>query len=142
VVIAVCDSVSDEILFDLFNSLKDDMSGPEEIRIRLPNCPAVHEISAQAASREISKLQTIDYFRKMLQSSQINDLETIAELKKVLHPDPEATGTLVVVQEFISGSSLDFRLSLLHRLEEVRLGVAVRWVDCSCCFEAEVLLTR
>ena len=39
----------------------------------------------------------------------------------MLHPDPEARGTLAVVQEFISGSSLDFRLSLLHRLEEVSL---------------------
>ena len=115
------------------------MSGSEEIRIRLPNCPAVHEISAQAAAREISKLQTIDYFRKMLQSSEINDLETIAELKKVLHPDPEATGTLAVVQEFISGSSLDFRLSLLHRLEEVRVRLRSRCVECSCYIEVEVL---
>ena len=122
-VIAICDSASNEILFDLFNSLKEDMSGPEGIRIRLPNCPAIHEISATAAAREISKLQTIDYFRKMLQSSQANDLETIAELKKVLNPDPEATGTLAVVQKFVGGSSLDFRLSLLHRLEEVSLQV-------------------
>jgi hypothetical protein len=121
-VIAVCDAASDEILFDLFNQLKDDMttlSETSEIRIRLPNCPAVYEISAAAASREISKLQTIDYFRNMLQSSSTNDPETIQQLKKVLEPDGEATGTLAVVQEFISGSSLDFRLSLLHRLEEV-----------------------
>lgn len=95
------------------------MSEANEIRIKLPNCPAIFEISAAAASREISKLQTIDYFRKMLQSSSINDPETIQELKKVLNPDPEAQGTLAVVQGFISGSSLEFRLSLLHRLEEV-----------------------
>ena len=121
-VIAVCDSTSDDILFDFFNSIKEDMnamSETDEIRIKLPNCPAIYEISASAASREISKLQTIDYFRKMLQSSSSNDPETILELKKVLHPDPEARGTLAVVQDFISGSSLDFRLSLLHRLEEV-----------------------
>jgi hypothetical protein len=121
-VIAVCDGASDEILFAFFNQLKDDMatmSKIEEIRIRLPNCPAVHEISAAAASREISKLRTIDYFRDMLQSSSTNDPETIKKLKKVLEPDGEATGTLAVVQQFISESSLDFRLSLLHRLEEV-----------------------
>ena len=81
--------------------------------------PAIYEISAAAASREISKLQTIDYFRKMLQSASVNDLETIQELKKVLQPDSEATGTLAIVQDFISASSLEFRLSLLHRLEEV-----------------------
>ena len=100
-----------------------------DIRIKLPNwyhplgecsfSPAIYEISAAAASREISKLQTIDYFRKMLQSASVNDLETIQELKKVLQPDSEASGTLAIVQEFISGSSLEFRLSLLHRLEEV-----------------------
>jgi hypothetical protein len=124
-VIAVCDGASDEVLFDFFNALKTDMiamSETNEIRIKLPNCPAIFEVSAAAASREISKLQTIDYFRKMLQSSSINDPETIQELKKVLNPDPEAQGTLAVVQGFISGSSLEFRLSLLHRLEEVFMG--------------------
>lgn len=114
--IAVCESASDEVLFELFNHLKEDCG---DTKIRLPNCPAIYEISAAAAAREISKLQTIDYFRKMLQSSSSNDPETIQELKKVLNPDPEARGTLAVVQDFISGSSLDFRLSLLHRLEEV-----------------------
>jgi len=95
------------------------LSSTEEIRIKLPNCPAIYEISAAAAAREISKLQTIDYFREMLQSSSTNDPETIQQLKKVLEADPEARGTLAVVQEFIRESSLDFRLSLLHRLEEV-----------------------
>ena len=121
-IIAVCDGESDELLYDLFNGLKSDLSElstETEVRIKVPNCPAIYEISAAAATREISKLQTIDYFRKMLQSSFSNDLETIQELKKVLNPDPEATGTLAVVQDFISGSSLDFRLSLLHRLEEL-----------------------
>jgi hypothetical protein len=121
-VIAVCDAASDEILFDFFNGLKQDMtalSSTGEIRIKLPNCPAIYEISAAAATREISKLQTIDYFREMLQSSSTNDPETIQQLKKVLEPDPDAHGTLAVVQEFIRESSLDFRLSLLHRLEEV-----------------------
>lgn len=90
------------------------------MRIKLPNCPAVHEISVAAAAREISKLQTIDYFRKMLQSSSSSrDAETIQELKKVLSPDVVATGTLAVVQDFIRGSSLDFQISLLDRLEEV-----------------------
>lgn len=122
-VIAVCDSASNEVLFDFFNGLKEDMEAfskhEEEIRIRLPNCPAIYEISAIAASREISKLQTIDYFRKMLQPSSSSDDEAIQELKRVLHPDPEAQGTLQVVQRFIGSSSLDFRLSLLHRLEEL-----------------------
>ena len=72
----------------------------------------------------------------MLQSSSINDLETIQELKKVLHPDAEATGTLAVVQEFISGSSLEFRLSLLHRLEEVFTNP--RDINRSCCIEVVV----
>ena len=117
------------------------MSDGDEIRIKLPNCPAINEISASAASREISKLQTIDYFRKMLQSSSSNDPETILELKKVLHPDPEARGTLAVVQEFISGSSLDFRLSLLHRLEEVPLPLLIV-ADDSYCIEVGILLKR
>ena len=116
------------------------MTQIDEIRIKLPNCPAILEISASAASREISKLQTIDYFRNMLQSSSTNDPETILELKKVLNPDPEATGTLAVVQEFISGSSLDFRLSLLHRLEEVLLPIVT--VDDSCSIGVEVLSMR
>src|SRR5579862_8427313 len=138
VVIAVCDSASDEILYDLFMGLKSDLtdlSTTGELRIKLPNCPAIYEISATAATREISKLQTIDYFRKMFQSSSTNDPETIQELKKVLHPDPEATGTLVVVQDFISGSSLDFRLSLLHRLEELlyRSGSPVEALSTALC---------
>jgi hypothetical protein len=117
-VIAVCDSAEDDVLFDLFNGLKSKI--PEDMRIKLPNCPAVHEISVAAAAREISKLQTIDYFRKMLQStSSSRDAETIQELKKVLSPDVVATGTLAVVQDFIRRSSLDFQISLLHRLEEV-----------------------
>jgi hypothetical protein len=123
VVIAVCDGKPDETLYELFNGLKSDLtdlSTNGEFKIKLPNCPAIYEISATAAAREISKLQTIDYFRKMFQSSSSNDPETIIELKKVLTPDPEATGTLAVVQDFISGSSLDFRLSLLHRLEELQ----------------------
>jgi len=122
VLIAICDSASDDVLFEFFNQLKNDMSPISEsgeIRLTLPNCPAIHEISASAATREISKLQTIDYFRKMLQPSSSNDRETIQELRKVLHLDPEAQGTLAIVQEFINGSSLDFRLSLLHRLEEL-----------------------
>jgi hypothetical protein len=143
-VIAVCDAAPDDVLFDFFNRLKEDMNAmttdSEETRIKLPNCPAIYEISASAASREISKLQTIDYFRKMLQSSSINDPETIQELKKVLNPDPEARGTLAVVQEFISGSSLEFRLSLLHRLEEVLFIWSL--VDISYCIEREVLLMR
>jgi len=117
-VIAVCDAAEDQVLFDLFNALKEAI--PEGLQIKLPNCPAVHEISATAAAREISKLQTIDYFRKMLQSTSTSkDLETIQELKKVLNPEVGHTGTLGVVQEFIRGSSLDFQVSLLHRLEEV-----------------------
>ena len=141
-VIAVCDGASDEILFAFFNQLKEDMatmSKIEEIRIRLPNCPAVYEISAAAASREISKLRTIDYFRDMLQSSSSNDPETIQKLKKVLEPDGEATGTLAVVQQFISESSLDFRLSLLHRLEEVS-WYSRNCSDLSFSIEVEVLL--
>ena len=138
VVIAVCDGASDEILYDLFTGLKSDLtslSEDGEVRIRLPNCPAIYEISASAATREISKLQTIDYFRKMFQSSSTNDPETIQELKKVLNPDPEATGTLAVVQDFISGSSLDFRLSLLHRLEELlyRSGSPIDALSTALC---------
>ena len=143
VVVAVCDSASDEVLFRLFNNLKNDMtelSREEEIRIKLPNCPAIYEISAAAASREISKLQTIDYFRRMLQSSSADDAEAIQQLKRVLNPDQEATGTLAVVQEFISGSSLDFRLSLLHRLEEVVPSAGD--ADASRYIEQEVLLKR
>jgi len=117
-VIAVCDGAEDQVLFDLFNALKEAI--PEGLQVKLPNCPAVHEISTIAAAREISKLQTIDYFRKMLQSTSTSkDLETIQELKKVLNPEVGPTGTLAVVQEFIRGSSLDFQVSLLHRLEEV-----------------------
>ena len=116
--IAVCDTAEDQVLFDLFNALKETI--PEGLRITLPNCPAVLEISGAAAAREISKLQTIDYFRKMLQSTSTSkDLETIQELKKVLNPEAGPTGTLAVVQNFIRGSSLDFQVSLLHRLEEV-----------------------
>jgi hypothetical protein len=119
---AICNGISDEVLFDMFNHLKEQMKATPsqvEIKIRLLNCPAIQEISATAAAREISKLQTIDYFRQMLQSSDQDDLDTIQELKKVLRADPEAEETLAIVQDFISSSSLDFRLSLLHRLEEV-----------------------
>ena len=135
-VIAVCDGTSDEILYDLFNSLKSSM--PKDTKIKLPNCPAIHEISPTAVSRELSKLQTIEYFRKMFQSSSSNDPEIILELNRVLHPDPEATGTLAVVQDFINGSSLDFRLSLLHRLEEVLCLCG--WINRSFCIGVEVPL--
>jgi hypothetical protein len=114
---AVCNGTTDDILHDLFTNLKALMD--EDTKIKLLNCPAIQEISVAAATREIQKLLAIEYFRKMFQSSSSSDPETIQKLKKVLHPDPEATGTLAVVQEFVHESSLDFRLSLLNRLEEV-----------------------
>lgn len=73
----------------------------------------------------------------MLQSASVNDLETIQELKKMLQPDSEASGTLAIVQDFISGSSLEFRLSLLHRLEEVT--TPKEDTDRSCYIVVEVL---
>lgn len=112
--------------------------------ISLPNCPAVSEISESAVTREISKLQTIDYFREMLQStSSSKDAETIQELKKVLNPEAgETEGTLGVVQRFIRESTLDFRVSLLHRLEEVPSRSLEIEADGSYCFGREVRLMR
>lgn len=107
---------------DLKGVLEEGGAGPFE----LPNSTLMPEVSAARATREISKLKTVDFFTTIFTATagvSGDSMEVIEILEAVLEPeavepyDEEERMVLMEIGRFLEGSSAMFRLHLWERLK-------------------------
>lgn len=88
----------------------------------------MNEISISRADREISKINTMDFFANIFTSamSSTDPFEAIENLEIILEPrieeydiDEDGLRGLQEMTRFLEGSSISFKLSLWQRLRDV-----------------------
>lgn len=118
-----------------FSDLKRVLEDGKHPPFELPNSTLMPEISALRATREISKLKTVDFFTTIFtatSSASSDSTEVIEILEAVLEPDAvepydeEERIVLAEIGRFLDGSSAMFRLHLWERLKNAYERVGYR----------------
>ncbi|XWW96159.1 hypothetical protein V2A60_004131 [Cordyceps javanica] len=161
---ALADDPVREHILAMWTSLREFLAQEKVEPILLPNNAAMSNISAAAADREISKLNTMDFFLNLFQENMTDPLPVIDILEPVLNPSsvhtaPEkasegvekhqnttheatkpisecATQGMQDLWKFLENSSIELRLFLWSRLGDAYEAISYTTKRFSCLLKS------
>ncbi|OAA72967.1 Tetratricopeptide-like helical [Akanthomyces lecanii RCEF 1005] len=163
---ALADDPVREHILAMWTSLREFLAQEKVEPMILPNNAAMSSISAAAADREISKLNTMDFFLNLFQENMTNPLPVIDILEPVLNPSsvhtapekgPElaqdeeeteksddatkpisecATQGMQDLWKFLENSSIELRLFLWSRLGDAYEAISYTTKRFSCLLKS------